>query len=84
MNKPKAINTPMPALIWLHGGGYVMGKPELPERKSSIALAGSHIWGNHAGRKTYFHDFDMFNPQLPIIQAFWQSQIAALRKYLLN
>ena len=30
-----------------------------------------------------FHGFDVFNPQLPIVQAFWQSQIAALKKHLL-
>lgn len=28
---PKSLNTPTPALIWLHGGGYVMGKPEMDE-----------------------------------------------------
>lgn len=26
--KPKSVATPTPVLIWLHGGGYVMGKPE--------------------------------------------------------
>lgn len=30
--KPKAISKPRPVLIWLHGGGYVMGKPEIDER----------------------------------------------------
>jgi acetyl esterase/lipase len=26
--KPKSANTPTPALLWMHGGGYIMGKPE--------------------------------------------------------
>jgi len=26
--KPKSIAAPTPVLIWMHGGGYVMGKPE--------------------------------------------------------
>ena len=29
--KPKSITTPTPVLIWLHGGGYVMGKPEMDD-----------------------------------------------------
>jgi acetyl esterase/lipase len=30
--KPKSIATPTPVLIWLHGGGYVMGRPEMDDR----------------------------------------------------
>ena len=30
--KPVSSVTPMPVLIWLHGGGYVMGKPEMDDR----------------------------------------------------
>jgi acetyl esterase/lipase len=30
--KPKSAATPTPALLWLHGGGYVMGKPEMDDR----------------------------------------------------
>jgi acetyl esterase/lipase len=26
--QPRSINAPTPALIWLHGGGYVLGNPE--------------------------------------------------------
>lgn len=26
--RPRSINAPTPALIWLHGGGYVLGNPE--------------------------------------------------------
>lgn len=26
--KSKSISVPMPALIWIHGGGYLMGRPE--------------------------------------------------------
>ena len=26
--KPKSVDMPAPALIWMHGGGYVMGRPE--------------------------------------------------------
>ena len=26
--KPKSVNGPAPALLWMHGGGYVMGRPE--------------------------------------------------------
>jgi len=29
--KPKSISAPTPALLWLHGGGYVMGKPEMDD-----------------------------------------------------
>ena len=29
--KLKSITTPTPVLIWLHGGGYVMGKPEMDD-----------------------------------------------------
>jgi acetyl esterase/lipase len=30
--KPKTVTSPTPALIWLHGGGYVMGTPEMDDR----------------------------------------------------
>jgi acetyl esterase/lipase len=30
--KPKSIATPKPVLIWLHGGGYVAGRPEMDDR----------------------------------------------------
>ncbi len=30
---PKSIATPTPVLIWLHGGGYVMGKPEMDDAR---------------------------------------------------
>lgn len=29
--KPKSVTTLTPVLIWLHGGGYVMGKPEMDD-----------------------------------------------------
>ncbi|MBN2098655.1 MAG: alpha/beta hydrolase [Dehalococcoidia bacterium] len=29
--RPKSVAPPTPALVWLHGGGYVMGRPELDE-----------------------------------------------------
>lgn len=29
--KPKSITSPAPVLLWLHGGGYVMGKPEMDD-----------------------------------------------------
>jgi acetyl esterase/lipase len=29
--KPKSISTPTPVLIWLHGGGYVMGTPKMDD-----------------------------------------------------
>jgi acetyl esterase/lipase len=28
---PKALPTPTPVLVWLHGGGYVFGKPEMDD-----------------------------------------------------
>ena len=31
--KPKSITALTPVLIWLHGGGYVMGKPEMDDRR---------------------------------------------------
>jgi len=30
--KPKSITAPTPVLLWLHGGGYVMGRPEMDDR----------------------------------------------------
>jgi acetyl esterase/lipase len=30
--KSKSIAAPTPVLIWMHGGGYVMGKPEMDDR----------------------------------------------------
>jgi len=30
--KPKSIAVPTPVLLWLHGGGYVMGRPEMDDR----------------------------------------------------
>ena len=29
--RPKSVNAPSPVLVWMHGGGYVMGKPEMDE-----------------------------------------------------
>ncbi len=29
--RSKSVNAPTPALIWMHGGGYVMGKPEMDD-----------------------------------------------------
>jgi len=29
--KPKSVAPPMPVLVWLHGGGYVMGRPEIDD-----------------------------------------------------
>jgi acetyl esterase/lipase len=29
--KPKTMTAPTPVLLWLHGGGYIMGKPELDD-----------------------------------------------------
>ena len=29
--RSKSMNAPTPALVWMHGGGYVMGKPEMDE-----------------------------------------------------
>ncbi|MBN2151242.1 MAG: alpha/beta hydrolase [Candidatus Lokiarchaeota archaeon] len=31
MYKPRTVDAPIPALIWLHGGGYVTGKPEMDD-----------------------------------------------------
>jgi acetyl esterase/lipase len=31
--KPKSVATPTPILIWLHGGGYVIGNPEMDDPK---------------------------------------------------
>jgi acetyl esterase/lipase len=43
--RPESVAPPMPVLVWLHGGGYVMGKPEIDEvgcaqyaRESGIAV----------------------------------------------
>ena len=43
--KPKSSSMPTPVLIWLHGGGYVMGKPEMDDlrciqtvRESGISI----------------------------------------------
>ena len=30
--KPKSVAAPTPVLIWLHGGGYVAGRPEMDDR----------------------------------------------------
>ncbi len=29
--RPRAATAPIPALLWIHGGGYVIGRPELDE-----------------------------------------------------
>jgi len=43
--KPKSVITPAPVLIWLHGGGHLMGKPEMDDlrcaqyaRESGISI----------------------------------------------
>lgn len=43
--KPKSSSSPTPVFIWLHGGGYVMGKPEMDDlrcvqtvRESGISI----------------------------------------------
>jgi acetyl esterase/lipase len=33
--KPKSVTAPTPVLIWMHGGGYVMGKPEQDDSSCS-------------------------------------------------
>ncbi len=44
--RPKSVAAPTPVLLWLHGGGYVMGKPEMDDlscaqyvRELGIAVA---------------------------------------------
>lgn len=32
--KPEGVNQPTPVLLWMHGGGYIMGRPEIDERGS--------------------------------------------------
>jgi acetyl esterase/lipase len=41
--KPKSIPTPTPGLIWLHGGGYVMGKPEMDDLRCAQYVRESGI-----------------------------------------
>lgn len=36
--RPKGLRQPAPALLWIHGGGFIIGRPEQDER-SSIAYA---------------------------------------------
>ena len=36
--RPGALRTPAPALLWTHGGGYILGRPEQDER-TNVALA---------------------------------------------
>lgn len=36
--RPKDLASPAPALLWMHGGGFIMGQPELDEG-NSIAFA---------------------------------------------
>jgi acetyl esterase/lipase len=35
--RPDPLTTPVPALLWIHGGGFVMGEPEI-DQASHIAL----------------------------------------------
>ena len=41
--KPKSIAAPTPGLIWLHGGGYVMGRPEMDDRNCADFVRESGI-----------------------------------------
>lgn len=33
--KPESSDIPTPVLLWMHGGGYVMGRPEMDDRSSA-------------------------------------------------
>ncbi len=33
--RPKNLQRPAPALLWIHGGGYIMGRPEIDELSSA-------------------------------------------------
>ncbi len=35
--RPEALQSPVPAMLWIHGGGFVMGDPEI-DQDSNIAL----------------------------------------------
>lgn len=41
--KPKLSPTPTPVLVWLHGGGYVMGRPEMDDRSCAEYVRESGI-----------------------------------------
>ena len=34
--RPKTASAPTPVLLWIHGGGYIMGKPEIDDVSCSL------------------------------------------------
>ena len=41
--KPKDVSMPMPVLLWMHGGGYVIGKPEMDDAVCAEYVRGLDI-----------------------------------------
>ncbi len=41
--RPKSAACPTPVLIWLHGGGYVMGKPEMDDHRCAEYVRAANI-----------------------------------------
>ena len=37
--RPKFVNAPTPVLVWMHGGGYMMGKPEMDDWRCTVMPA---------------------------------------------
>lgn len=41
--KPESVALPTPVLVWLHGGGYVMGRPEIDDVRCAQYVRGTGI-----------------------------------------
>ncbi len=79
LHRPQQASRPGPALLWIHGGGYVLGNPAQDDRLCRRPReAGVPVEVQVVDRA--FHGFDAIAPKTAVSQGFFESQVATLRR----